>query len=110
MEQDIEPGNNRMSEEKQRITPEEVLYVAKLARLHLLPDEVGDFARQLGEILSYVEKLNNADTGDVPAASHVLPICNALREDEARPSIDRESALANAPMQDGTNFLVPRVI
>lgn len=99
-----------MSETKPRISPEEVLYVADLARLQLDPGEVETFARQVGDILSYVEKLKNAGTADVPAASHVLPICNALREDEAEPSLDRESVLSNAPEKDGANFLVPRVI
>lgn len=99
-----------MTEESPRISEEEVLYVANLARLRLDPDEVGAFARQLGEILAYVKKLDSADTGDVPASSHVLPICNALREDEARPSLDRESALSNAPARDEASFLVPRVI
>lgn len=99
-----------MTEKKPKISPAEVLYVANLARLSLDPAEVETFTKQVGDILAYVEKLENADTSDVPAATHVLPICNAMREDEVAPSLDRESALENAPRRDDANFIVPRVI
>ncbi len=99
-----------MEEKARKISEEDIRHVAQLARLHIEPGDVSTFTRQMGEILSYVEKLDEADTRDVPAAAHVLPICNALREDEVRPSLDPEDVLKNAPKRDGQDFLVPRVI
>jgi aspartyl-tRNA(Asn)/glutamyl-tRNA(Gln) amidotransferase subunit C len=80
-----------------KITPEEVSHVANLARLQLSPEEVEAMARQLDDILTYVAKLN-------------ISIVNAFREDEVKPSLDRDKTLANGPQQNGESFVVPRVI
>ena len=93
-----------------KITTEEISHVANLARLHLSPEEVEAMARQLDDILSYVAKLNELDTGGVPPTTHAISIVNAFREDEVKPSLDREKALANGPKQNGESFVVPRVI
>jgi aspartyl-tRNA(Asn)/glutamyl-tRNA(Gln) amidotransferase subunit C len=92
------------------LTQKEVLHVADLARLRLRPEEVEMFTRQLNDILGYVEQLQELDTAGVEPMSHVVPVCNVFREDEARPGLDRDQALENAPDREGGAFLVPRVI
>ena len=93
-----------------KTTPEEVSHVANLARLRLSPEEVEIMARQLHDILTYVAKLNELDTRGITPTTHALSIVNAFREDEVKPSLDREKTLANGPQQDGEFFVVPRVI
>ena len=89
------------------IDREQVLHVARLARLELTDDEVGRMSEELSKILTHVEKVAALDLDDVPPTSHVVEVANALRPDEVRPSLDRDVALANAPaVQDG-GFLVP---
>lgn len=89
------------------IDREQVLHVARLARLELTDDEVGRMSEELSKILTHVEKLSALDLSDVPPTSHVVEVANALRPDEPRPSLPRDVALANAPaVQDG-GFLVP---
>jgi len=93
-----------------KITPEEISHVANLARLHLSSEEVEAMAGQLGDILSYVTKLNELDTEGIVPTTHAISIVNAFREDEVKPSLEREKALANGPQQDGEAFVVPRII
>ena len=93
-----------------KITPDEVSHVANLARLHLSREEVEAIARQLDDILTYVAKLNKLDTEGIPPTTHAISIVNAFREDEVKPSLNREKTLANAPHQNGESFVVPRVI
>jgi len=93
-----------------KITRKEVEHVAKLARLALKDEEAEQLTRQLSDILTYVEKLNELDTKDVEPTSHVLPVRNVLREDEVSGSIDRGKALVNAPDRTEEFFRVPKVI
>ena len=93
-----------------KITKKEVEHVAKLARLALKEEEAEQLTRQLSDILTYVEKLNELDTKDVEPTSHVLPVRNVLREDEVSGSIDRGKALVNAPDRTEEFFRVPKVI
>jgi aspartyl-tRNA(Asn)/glutamyl-tRNA(Gln) amidotransferase subunit C len=93
-----------------KITPEEVRYVAKLARLSLSEAEVAETTVQLDRILSYVEKLGELDTAGIEPTTHALAIRNAFREDEVRDSLPQGEALANGPAQNGEAFVVPRVI
>lgn len=93
-----------------KITREEVEHVAKLARLELTAAEVERMTGQLDAILSYVAKLDALDTTGVDVTTHSQQVVNAFREDEVRPSLPRERALANAPEQNGEAFVVPRVI
>jgi aspartyl-tRNA(Asn)/glutamyl-tRNA(Gln) amidotransferase subunit C len=92
------------------LSREEVLHVAELARLSLGPEEVEVFTRQLNDILAYVEKLQELDTGGVTPLAHVIPVFNAFREDEVREGLPLEEALDNAPAREEGSFLVPRVI
>ncbi len=93
-----------------KITPQEVSHVADLARLHMSQEEIEAMARQLDDILTYVAKLNELDTEAIVPTTHAISIVNAFREDEMKPSLVREKALANAPQQNGESFVVPRVI
>jgi aspartyl-tRNA(Asn)/glutamyl-tRNA(Gln) amidotransferase subunit C len=92
------------------LTRDEVLHVATLARLSLLPDEIELFTRQLNDILAYVEKLQELDTDKVEPLAHVIQVFNVFREDKVREGLEREAALDNAPGQEDGAFLVPRVI
>ncbi|GGE26497.1 aspartyl/glutamyl-tRNA(Asn/Gln) amidotransferase subunit C [Marinithermofilum abyssi] len=91
------------------ISREQVEHVARLARLSLTEEEAERYTEQLNDILDFAEKLNELDTDDVEPTSHVLPMANVLREDERRPSLPREKALANAPDQKDGMFRVPAV-
>jgi aspartyl-tRNA(Asn)/glutamyl-tRNA(Gln) amidotransferase subunit C len=89
------------------ITREDVLHVARLARLELSADEVERFQEQLAAILDAVSKVQELDLAGVPPTSHPLDVVNVWREDEPRPSLPVEEALANAPDRDGDLFRVP---
>ncbi len=93
-------------------TREDVAKIAALANLELEPAEMDLFARQLGDILSYAEQVQQVDTTGVAATASVLTRHAADRPDELRPSLDREEALANAPdaALEAGFFRVPRVI
>jgi aspartyl-tRNA(Asn)/glutamyl-tRNA(Gln) amidotransferase subunit C len=90
----------------------QVRHVARLARLALSDEEEERFAAQLGHVLEYVERLQAVDVSDIAPlafagdAAAGLP----LRPDEPRPSLPRETVLAQAPQSDGESFLVPRII
>jgi aspartyl-tRNA(Asn)/glutamyl-tRNA(Gln) amidotransferase subunit C len=92
------------------ITREDVEHVAELARLELTAAEKAQFIVQLNSILTYMEKLSELNTADVEPTSHVLPISNVFRDDEVRPSLDRDRVLQNAPQESHFFFKVPRII
>ena len=87
-----------------------VRHVAGLARLRLTDDEVARFARELSDVLSYIEKLNELDTSAVPPSAHALDVRNALREDEVRASWTSDKATANAAERQDGFFSVPKVL
>ena len=91
------------------ITRDEVLHVAKLARLALSDDEVAKFQEQLSAILEAVGKVSELDLDGVPPTSHPLDLVNVLAEDDPVPSLSREAALANAPDPEDGFFGVPPV-
>ena len=95
-----------------KITKEEVLHVANLARLEMDPENIDRFAEQIGQILEYVETLNKADTEGVKPTSHAISLTNAFRQDEEAGHLDRDAVLKNAPDKDENDgsFLVPKVV
>ncbi len=93
-----------------RITQAEVEHVARLARLELSAEEAETFTGQMDAILAYVDKLNELDTTGITPTSHAVPVENAFRADEVRPSIGVDNALANAPDRVEGFFRVPKVI
>ncbi|MCR8846279.1 Asp-tRNA(Asn)/Glu-tRNA(Gln) amidotransferase subunit GatC [Paenibacillus sp. SC116] len=88
----------------------DVEHVAKLARLLLTDEEKERYTDQLNAILKYADKLNELNTDDVQPTTHVLPIRNVMREDEVRPSLDRELVMKNAPEEEDGQFRVPAVL
>jgi aspartyl-tRNA(Asn)/glutamyl-tRNA(Gln) amidotransferase subunit C len=89
------------------ITRDEVLHVARLARLELSDDEVTRFQEQLSAILEAVSKVSELDLSDVPPTSHPLEIANAWAEDTPHESLTLDQAFANAPDRDGDHFRTP---
>ena len=85
-------------------------YVANLARLALTGEEKQKFARQLGDILHYVEKLRQVDVTGVEPMAHASPVFNVWTADVARPGLTAEQALANAPEQRHQMIVVPKVV
>lgn len=93
-----------------KITKEEVLHVAKLARLNLTEEETERLMNDMGSIIGFADKLNELDTEGVVPTAHAIPMQNAFREDEVKPSYEREDILKNAPSSDGDGFLIPKVV
>jgi aspartyl-tRNA(Asn)/glutamyl-tRNA(Gln) amidotransferase subunit C len=89
------------------ITRDEVLHVARLARLELSDDEVTRFQEQLTASLEAVSKVSELDLSDVPPTSHPLEIANAWAEDTPHESLTLDQAFANAPDRDGDHFRTP---
>ena len=89
------------------IDREQVLHVARLARLRLNDDEVEKMSRELSGILDHIEKIGELDLEKVEPTSHVIQLENVLREDLPRPSWPRERMLAEAPDVAAGGFRVP---
>ena len=89
------------------ISRDEVVHVARLARLALTEEELDRFARQLDAILEAVGKVSELDLSGVEATLHPLALSNVWAEDEPRPCLSVEEALANAPEADHGAFRVP---
>jgi aspartyl-tRNA(Asn)/glutamyl-tRNA(Gln) amidotransferase subunit C len=89
------------------ISREEVLHVARLARLELGEAEIEPMARELSAVLDHVARIKELDLADVEPTSHVVELTSALREDVVRPCLPREVALSQAPAVSEDGFLVP---
>ena len=89
------------------IDRDQVLHVARLARLELSDDEVERMASELSGILAHVERFSELDLDDTEPTSHVVELENVLRPDEPRPSWPRERVLEQAPDPDDGAFRVP---
>ncbi len=92
------------------ITRDEVLHIAKLAKLKLTEEEVSLFQEQLGRLLDYFRQLEKLDTENVAPMKHILDVHNVFRADEPRPSVPVSEALKNAPKRRDNYFEVPKVI
>ena len=89
------------------IERDQVLHVARLARLRLSEEELERMSGELSEILSHIEKVGELDLDDVEPTSHVVELENALRQDEPRPSWPHERVLEGAPDVAEGGFRVP---
>ncbi len=89
------------------IDRDQVLHVAKLARLELSDDEVEQMASELSGILEHVDRISELDLEGVEPTSHVVELENVLRADEPAPSLERDVALQNAPDPVDGAFRVP---
>lgn len=92
------------------LTRDDVAKVAVLARLKLTDAEIEKLTTQMGQILGYVEVLNEIDTDEIEPMVHAVELSNVFRKDEVEESLPREQALANAPKTDGRFFLVPQIL
>ncbi len=93
-----------------KITRKEVEHVARLARLELSEDEKVRMTDQLDAILGYFDSLSRLDTSEVEPMTTVIPMVSVMRDDEVRPSLPLEQALAGAPDREDEFFRVPRII
>jgi len=89
------------------IDREQVLHVARLARLELTEEEVARMSGELSAVLDHIEKIGELDLDGVAPTTHVVEVSNALRPDEPAPSLPREVALEQAPAVADGGFLVP---
>lgn len=92
------------------ISRAEVEKVSLLARLLLSEAELETMTAQMGQILGYVELLNEVDTEQVEPMAHAVEVSDVFRSDEVRPSLTRDQALANAPQRDDECYRVPAVL
>lgn len=93
-----------------KLSREEVLNVAHLARLELKEEEVDRFTGQLGKILEYASDIDELSLDGVEPTHHVIPLHNVLRDDVVKPSSKIEDVLRNAPDPLGDYFCVPRIL
>lgn len=93
-----------------KLSREEVLHIALLARLGLTEAEVDRLSEQLSNILENFEILRQVDTGDVPPTAQSIALQNVMRKDEVTPSLPPEEILANAPRREGDCFRVRAVL
>ncbi len=90
--------------------PIDVSKIADLARLELTEEEAQEFTPQLESILGYIEKLDELDVENIEPTSHATLVFDTIREDMARPGLDRDAFLQNAPDQLNGQLRVPKVI
>lgn len=89
------------------IDAQQVLHVARLARLELAPEDVQPMADELSSILGHIESMAELELDGVAPTTHVVPVEGVLREDTAEPPLARDTALSQAPRRTETGFLVP---
>ena len=92
------------------ISDETIEYVGILAKLELNAEEKEQAKKDIGEMLDYIDKLNELDTTGVEPRSHVFPVHNVFREDVVTNGDGRETALANAPERKEDSFVVPKTV
>lgn len=92
------------------ITRQQVLHVAKLARLALSEDAIDKFTRQLSVILEHADRVMALASSDVPPTAHAVPLVNVLREDVVERCLPQDKALSTAPEAEQGRFRVPRIV
>ena len=89
------------------IDAQQVLHVARLARLELAPDQVEQMTTELQSVLGHIEQISSLDLDGVEPMAHAIHVDASLRADESEPPLEREVALSQAPSRTKTGFLVP---
>jgi aspartyl-tRNA(Asn)/glutamyl-tRNA(Gln) amidotransferase subunit C len=92
------------------ISRDDVLHVAKLARLELTDEELELFTPQLAAVLEHAADVEALDVAGVPPTAHPYPLRNVFRDDEVRPSVDRDEVLGQAPAVEDRRFKVPAIL
>ena len=93
-----------------KLSREEVLHIARLARLGLSEDEVNKFSEQLSNLLEHFEMLQQVDTSGIPPTTQSIALQNVMKQDEITPSLPQQEILDNAPQRDGNLFKVKAVL
>ncbi|MEX5284486.1 Asp-tRNA(Asn)/Glu-tRNA(Gln) amidotransferase subunit GatC [Selenomonas sputigena] len=93
-----------------KVTKKDLADVAVLSRLSIAEGETEKYLGQIDAFLQYVENLEGVDTENVQPTTYALPMQNVFREDEIKPSLEREEALSNAPLADDGYFKVPKIL
>ena len=91
------------------ITIKDVEHVAKLARLELTDEEKELYTKQLGDVLKYVDQMNEVDTSNVKPMAQVIDMVNVMREDEVHYDVTKEALMSNAPEEENGYFKVPKI-
>ena len=92
------------------ITKDDVIHVAKLARLSLSEEEIVKFGAQMETILEHASAVSKIDTTGIVPTSHPLKMQNVLREDVVGPSLSQDQALSGAPNAQDGRFMVPQIL
>jgi len=92
------------------VSRDDVVHIARLARLDVTDDELDRFAGQLGAVLEHAADVAALDTAGIPPTAHPLPLVNVLRDDLPGVSVDREEVLSQAPASEKGRFRVPRIL
>ncbi|MEI6710298.1 MAG: Asp-tRNA(Asn)/Glu-tRNA(Gln) amidotransferase subunit GatC [Actinomycetota bacterium] len=92
------------------LSRDEVAKVAKLARLRITDAELEQFTEQLGQILEHANDMTSLNLAEVEPTGHPFGLINVMREDEVRPSLDRDAVLSQAPDAFEGRFGVPRIM
>lgn len=92
------------------VSKEEILHIAKLADLNIKEDEIDEYAKNLQDILNFVDVLNSVDTDNVEESIRTINNSNVFRKDEIKEFGNREILLQNAPEQEDNMFKIPKVI
>ena len=93
-----------------KLTREEVLHIAALAKLGMTEEDIHHFGDQLSNILENFEVLTKVDTEGIPPTAQANAVCNVMRDDVIAPSLLQEEVLANAPKRDGEFFRIRPVM
>jgi aspartyl-tRNA(Asn)/glutamyl-tRNA(Gln) amidotransferase subunit C len=93
-----------------KLSREQVMDIADLAKLDLTEEEIEKFADQLSAVLDYAGRLSQLDTDAIPPTASVLPLHNVMRDDVTQPSLPREQVVANAPAAVDGQFKVDAVL
>lgn len=93
-----------------KISRDDIKTIARLSRLEVSEENMPQLERELSDILSYVEQLNELNLDGVETMAHAVPLQNVLRADQVKPSIDHDKALSTSPVEDDGYFAVPRVV
>ena len=92
------------------ITTNDIEYVAKLAKLSLSDEEKERLVSQMGDIVEFANEISKLDTEGVKPTNHILEVSNVFREDEVKPSDNREEILKTAPVKEAGCIVVPNII
>ena len=90
--------------------PIDIGYLSRLARIALTPEESLKIGAELGQVLTYIEKLNEVEIDQVEPTAHAVPLTNVTRPDEVQPSLSPEEILRNAPSAINGLFIVPKIV